>query len=355
RNGEYTDLGVRIKNYSSNDEIIDLILYSNGEMDQIKTISIKNRETQLFVFNEIKVLEFGKVEIDIDDDIKFNNERFFSVKENKKKKVLLISDDNIFLQKALINNQNIELYKSNKEIEKLEGYDLYVIDSSDKVFNVDNGAVLSFNSAVLNLFKFNKFDLTGQLIMNDKELFQYLKGKFYIEKSNSFIDSDNHKKCGLFDSEAIVIKGISNNIKYIALGFDIYDTDFPITPDFPVFIDHSLNYLLEDMDYDSFNVLINDKINSSEKYEVTTPSGSKMKGECQIFERGIFLLKDSGSINYISANIDISEFNQSEKKIDSGVIQEVSSINIKKDISKWFLLLALCLLIIEWVVYKYEK
>lgn len=349
------DLAVRINNLSSQKKSVDLSLYSNGEISNVREIVVDKESIKTYFFKDIDNLKFGKVEIDIDDKNQINNKRYFAINEETKNKVLLISDNNLFLEKALSNLDNIELYKTKDKLSKLEGYDLYVIDSIDNDFEVKSGNILVFNTEINNLIKFEEKNISGNLKIVKDDLFKYLNEKFYISKSNTFVLEENNKIIGYMDNKPIIIKGIKDDIRYIALGFNIYNSDFPVKPDFPVFISQSIDYLLKDkVDFKS-NILVNEMININNKYKTTMPNGKKVKNQVKANDIGIYLLEDDENSYYLSANIDTKEYSKNTKSIKKEINNTIKVKREKKDISKIFLFLALVFLVIEWLVYKYEK
>ena len=60
-----------------------------------------------------------------------DNTYYHVVNENKVKKILLVTDENVFLEKAFGSIENTEVYKTNdvSNITDNDEYDLYVFDN----------------------------------------------------------------------------------------------------------------------------------------------------------------------------------------------------------------------------------
>ena len=74
---------------------------------------------------ETKTLE---VRISPEDALAADNSRFAGLAAAKQQKVLLVSESNLFLEKALSLSDQVELYQTDTLQENLSGYSLYVFD-----------------------------------------------------------------------------------------------------------------------------------------------------------------------------------------------------------------------------------
>lgn len=363
-----------ITNYSETEEQMDLVLYIDNEIYQVKEIDIKANETKNYYFDDIpENINVIKAEIDIDDNLMIDNFRYHIVNSNPNSKVLLLTKENIFLEKALLLSENIELFKSDKALENLEGYELYIFDGMLPEKLPTDGNIIVFDVPLDNQIVEVKNTInSGELKLKDDDLFNYVDLDFNVGETKIF----KNPKWGIpvltTDDNPIIIKGQKLNQKFVVVGFDIHNTDFPLRMGFPIFIQNVLDYSLNLGNQSETSILSGENIDINvlpkttevyliepdeekiklappfplETYENTLETGVytiEQKYNNQVFKSyfvsNIDTIYESGIS--IGSEVDLTNNNKDREKVKVG-----------KNLKSIFIYIALILLAIEWMVYS---
>ncbi len=364
-----------VTNYSNKEYTKDLALYLDDNLIDVKEITIKQNESKNVYWEDVPDGTILKVELDANDSLKDDNVRYHVVNSSKPLKVLLITKGNIFLEKALLLMPNIELYKTNEAREDLSGYNLYVYDEfiSDKL--PSDGNIIVFNPPEENNFIDIKSEITnGEITISDDELFKYVDLDFNINKLKIFNTPNWGENVLIIGNDPVIVKGKRGNQKIIAIGFDIHNTDFALRPGFPIFIQNMMNYTLGINSNFETDVLAGDTIDievmpQSEEVYVINPEGYKtkigppfpivpyentdMSGVYQILQD----YEDKEHISFFTSNINTfreSNINFNINLDESNEHKDLAKHKTNKNLKSLFIIIALALLIIEWVVYNRE-
>ena len=123
----------------------DLIDYLKNKFDVVEINFSELPPYKRDMLSENAKYYVGNVKLNV--EIKEMSFRLFKIIENEKsKKVLLVTEKNVFLEKALNTIENIELYKTN-DISNItdEKYDLYIFDNVTPESIPSSGNVLFVN------------------------------------------------------------------------------------------------------------------------------------------------------------------------------------------------------------------
>ena len=160
--------------------------------------------------------------------------------------MLLVSEQNIFLEKVYRLLPDVELYKTDtKNIEQLKGYSLYIFDGVIPRTLPDDGFFVFWNmpyeNNILYMGAEQKIDkpATTQGYGN-MTLAETLT--FDIEKSKSFDVPMWASTILQANEKPLAIAGEQNGKKVAIFAFDIHDTDLPLQKEFPIFIYNLQNW-----------------------------------------------------------------------------------------------------------------
>ena len=110
----------------------DFSLYNGEELVAVEGVTLQVGESKTLSF-ELDALnsDYLKGELSRKDILMEDNVYYHVVSENKVKKILLVTDENVFLEKAFGVIENTEVYKTNdaSNIIGNDAYDLYVFDN----------------------------------------------------------------------------------------------------------------------------------------------------------------------------------------------------------------------------------
>ncbi|HYF81956.1 MAG TPA: BatA and WFA domain-containing protein [Clostridia bacterium] len=245
-NGKLTAL-VRATNRSKVPLAREISLYGSDKVLDIKNIELSAGETKTVYFEDISTnAPYLWAELTEKDDLAEDNQVYSVVKYTKPSKVLLIASSNVFIEKALSNIKGLELYKTNPGEDIEVGYDLYIFDSAAPVELPKSGSVLLLNPPTGNGIVEVGTELQGGVA----EIMKHPITK-YMENAD-FIVSKLKDMEAPFWSDVLMsvggkpaaLSGEYKGRKTAVLGFDLHNSDFALTTEYPIFIYNLAAYLM---------------------------------------------------------------------------------------------------------------
>ncbi|SHJ47773.1 vWA domain-containing protein [Paramaledivibacter caminithermalis] len=364
---------IDIVNYGNRDVKTDLTIYAGNKIFDVHEIILKANDNKKVYIKEIPNTNIVKAEIDAEDAIRADNVRYCVLNGSKIKKVLMVTTGNIFLEKAITLNENIELYKTNEVLTDVKGYDLYIYDGRLPSSLPTDGNIFILNPSNLDgVVKVNKMIKEGILSVSEDELLRYVDFNISMSKAKILSPPDWAKTFIYSNDEAIGFKGVKGNQKFVVLGFDIHDTDLPLKYSFPIFIQNVLDYTLNLNIQNNTSVLCGQGIEidvspkANEVY-IVDPSENRMKiappfpvsAYNNTNEVGVYTIEQKIEndiyLNYFAVNVNTileSNINQAIEDNDEASIEKNIKKNAMINIKNFFLILALLFLAAEWVVYN---
>ncbi len=144
-----------ITNRGNDDYSGDFYLYGEKELLEATSIELKKGEEITLNFNiEDTDIDYLKGEISGKDAILEDNTFYHVMKNNDDKKVLLVSNKNVFLEKALSVVSKADVIKTNdiSNISEKDRYNLYIFDGMLGEYMPQDGNILIVNPTENNLF-----------------------------------------------------------------------------------------------------------------------------------------------------------------------------------------------------------
>lgn len=253
----------RITNYGEEEVTQDVSLYVNADIVDVQTVTIKPRESETVYFEGQNIARDGsailKAELSGKDSLTADNSQSIAVTADAEKKVLLLSEGNVFLEKALSLDDNVTVYKS-EDIRVLEQdadtYDLYVLDGISLPQEFDTGRFPK-EAAFLFLNYDRDFYDAGYITKDSRQtdtvlyfaespVTEYIEEYFFgITSAYTYELPDwavPFLKTG--DGGVAGYYGVSEGHNVGVLGFDIHNTDFALQTEFPIFMSQLSEALL---------------------------------------------------------------------------------------------------------------
>ncbi|WIV11506.1 BatA and WFA domain-containing protein [Proteiniborus sp. MB09-C3] len=361
-----------VTNYSDEDITFDLSLYVDDALYDVKEISLSPEESTSVYWHDIaENARLLRAEADVDDSLKADNIRHHIVNANSIKKALLVTKSNVFLEKAVSLNNNIELYKTNEITENINGYELYIFDGLAPGELPTDGNIIMIAPTSSDLFKETVIDSGEMKALND-ELFRFVSLDFSISKSKYIGDTSWVEPVLLINDKPVIAKGQKENQKYVLIGFDLHDTDFPLQIDFPIFVQNMLDYSLNMSTQEKTSVLSGESLNlealpRSKEISIIKPNSEKEKlappfplaPYADTEEIGVYTIEqklDKDTVNsYFVSNADTrseSKYELVSIEMQKEIIEMQNKIKGEKNIGNILLLIAILILAVEWVVYN---
>lgn len=360
-----------ITNSGQGDYSSDFSLYGEKELLDVQSISLKSGESKTLYFdiNDFKG-EYFKGELSSKDLIEKDNIYYDIIKGAETRKILLVTQGNVFLEKALTTYPNIELFKTNdsSNINNKDNYDLYIFDNEDPEVMPDKGNILFLNSSSNKYFKLLEGYEGGEVKGVKDSMSKYLNNlSFVISKYKELEIPYWGRKILQVEDKSVGFLGDKDGQIIGSLGFDFHNSDFPLKSEFPVFIHYLSGALLNSgmvskNNFDGGEEILIKGSGLSDNVKIKTPEGkiNEFKGgEYKDWKDiGVYTIQvkneDEVEKEIISINYPVKD----ESNIDLGEISEQDNIKTSKGIKKgmnllpYFIILTLVVVSIEWYLYR---
>jgi len=371
-NGDMINVLSTVTNHSNKNVTFDISLYTDNYLMDVQEIELEPRKSKDIYWNDIdNKVSTLKAEIDIDDVLILDNFRYHVVINKPIRKAIIISEENIFLEKAIALNDGIDLYKSNEILNNLNGYELYIFDGMMPETLPSDGNIIIFDPPENKLFNIEGVQNTGELKLLNDELFKFVDLNFIIGRVKQLEAPSWATPVLLLDDKPVIFKGQNGKQKFVVCGFDIHNTDLPLKVDFPILIQNMLDYTLnlgrqENISIFSGESIEIDVLPKTEKASIVSPSGNRetiappfpLAPYTNTNELGIYKIEQENegivTTTYFTSNIDTfkeSIISMKENNESRGSENVQKRYRSEKSVEDIFLVIAILLLAVEWVVY----
>ncbi|MCM1127885.1 MAG: VWA domain-containing protein [Lachnospiraceae bacterium] len=348
--GSY-DVMVSVVNYSDSEAVFDVSLYDEEEkLIALRQMELAPSESAFCLFEQAPWQ--GQTLKSCIDGIAFDSGARDSLKEDnislavkeQKSRVngLLVGEGNIFLEKAYLAITGESIARSGTDA--LDGYNVVIYDAGQipetegKNRLIFGGAGAESTKTVQNVV----------LNMKDCELTAGLSG-FTIgvntacilalpEGAESFLE---------YGGECVGYYRESDGSKEIVVGFDPRESDFPLRAEFPVFLTNAMVYLTDTSWLTADVYYAGEEITLKPWAEPDELSFDKMPGKAGLYQIGNGEHQETYVVRFqTGAESDGRETADSIGSAEGETLQKV-----KQAVRNLFLLLALALLLVEWIIY----
>ncbi len=408
---------VQVTNKGNQTYTGDLSLYVGSdllgmeELFDVQEITLEQGESKTLHFNILtqELVNLGEVnhdisylkgELSVKDALQEDNTYYYVPNQLKEKKILLVTQSNVFLEKALMTLENCEVYKTTDLalINSDEVYDLYVLDGQDMNLWPQSGNVLMINSTLnlaetkntlvkeLQQAQLNHQNQTENSDVQDishqtkrvegikDNLPDYLSGlNFLTNQANSYKLPHWGKAILQTGDEVIGFMGDKNGQKVGVLGFDLWSSDFVLTTDFPLLIQYLGDELLDTARVSQYNFTSDETItlrrnDIEEEFKVKTLDGKQVElNKGQVSSSNYLGLYQVEVFNHINQHLGSSAIENtliavnypSQKESDlhtelSGeeILGEAGSLKGNKNMTPYIIILLLGVVLTEWYFYR---
>lgn len=353
----------KLSNYSGESVTTDINLYFNDKMADIQNITIPAGESTDVYFEKEKIpdtlsqeeIKKGiviKAEINEKDLLPEDNVSYDIIKDNMNQKVMLVTEQNVFLEKAVLSSGQVEVYKTNNvsHLDEKDDYDLYIFDGTMPKTLPQKGNILFVNpqkNPPNDLFELDKEQEGCYVKTADHVVTQYIGDYSFGVSAYTKIKKPSWAETFLkADKNSIGFIGNIGNRTVAVLAFDIHKSDIALQAEFPMLIAGILRESLES------SLLENNVITAGTYYTLNGVSEQKMVS-------GIYEV--SGSQNEetlnenLAVNFAVSESNLLEKGSQNHETTEnvvaAAEVNTGRDLKNIVLGIILLGLFAEWLVY----
>ena len=346
----------------------DFSLYDGDKLIAVEALNLNVGDNKTLTFdipsidNEVLRGELSRHDLLAEDNV------YYHVLGNKKvNKILLVTEQNLFLERALNNIRNSEVYKTNSlsNLSRGDTYDLYVFDNVTPSTMPSSGSILFINPSSNEYFKVLEGGQGSEAKAVEGEVSNYLDSLTFTLAKYNEIDVPYYGRSFIDVDEATVgFKGTINNRNIAALSFDLHNSDFVLKKEFPILIYELGENLISNGMTGKSNYKYGEKIiangnNLDSVMTITSPnkesfeinSGEEVKGNIQL---GVYKLETENEKELFSVNYP----SEGESDTSKGSIGEIKNatkeINLQRglNLSPIFILLAILIVALEWTMYK---
>ena len=227
----------------------DVNVYFDDKLEFVEQVAkdgefLEPGETKILYFKNIETnASIVKAEINENDSLLNDNIAFDVLLDGTTKKVLFVSEQNVFLEKAIQTLPDIELYKTTNISNIEETFDLYIFDSivPDKL--PKEGNLLFFNptKTVEGLFEVKGSNSGTWVTTKKHEVTSYIED--FTFGVNEVLDIEcpswansllSYKKNNSIETAGFI--GKTNGRVVGVVAFDIHHSDLPLQAEFPILI-----------------------------------------------------------------------------------------------------------------------
>ncbi|MBU5454549.1 vWA domain-containing protein [Caproiciproducens sp. MSJ-32] len=346
----------------------DFSLYDGDKLIAVETLNLNVGENKTLTFdipaidNEVLKGELSRHDLLEEDNI------YYHVLGNKKlNKILLVTEQNLFLERALSNIRNSEVYKTNSlsNLSSSDNYDLYVFDNVTPTTMPSSGSILFINPSSNEYFKVLEGGQGSEAKAVRGEVSNYLEAVTFTLAKYNEIDVPYYGRSFInVDEVSIGFKGTINNRNIAALSFDLHNSDFVLKKEFPILIYELGENLISNGMTGKSNYKYGEKIivnnnNLNSEMTVITPnketfeikSGEEIKGKMQL---GVYKIESEKEKELFSINYPSERESDTSKGSIGEMNNKIKEIELKKgfNLSPIFILMAIGIVALEWSMYK---
>ncbi len=258
--------------------------YADGLLCDVRTATLMAGETQGLRF----VLPQGAVRIWAriveNDGLAADNTRYTALKDSTKQKIAFIGQDNVFLEKALLQRGDVDLVRTTAaDAASIFDCSLFVYDGVMPDPMPEQGAVMILQPTA------SVFGVTPGAQKSPEYGFAMPAGGIAAQLSDhvsfsqvalrQYTPLNGGQPVLVSGSDTLIAAGEESGRRFMVIGFDLHESNWVMKYDFPIFMMHALNYLMPNamqnvQDALCGDVLTLDLDGRTASASVLTPGGS---------------------------------------------------------------------------------
>lgn len=256
---------LEVVNTSPSPADVDLELYGDGELTDIVSLRLEGEETLSRFYPNLsgadKTLE-ARIRLDNDRDLLPADDRAYALlPERRRARIQVVTEGNMYLEAALLLDEYLEVTTiSPSDYPTEAAFDVTIFDGVAPAVAPGSGHILYLNPTddehtpfeVEDEVKSDKRYTLGFDEIDDKSpiVRHVVLGDINIARGHTLDGGKDSKVVGKSFKGALLISGRSEGHGYVALGFDIRESDLPLRVAWPLFLLNTINaFVEEDSDY----------------------------------------------------------------------------------------------------------
>ena len=362
----------RVHHYGKEIVEKEATLYADGMAYDTRKVTLAGNEEVDVVFRDVpSETEILEMRLTPSDVLPADDAMFTGNGKGEKKKVLLVSRGNIFLEKAFSLMKQVECYRAEPENqEAFFGYDLYIFDGAmPAVLPTDGHCMLFQPTAAMGISAGEETEVTADVLGIETADFGEVSDISFALQKGTSLRADWGRTFLTAAGMPLAIYGEKGEQKVVAFGFDLHDSDFPLQTEFPILLHRLLEWYFPERTGGISQVQAGAMMDfplhpASEKAIVKIPSGKEIplappfpvKTFTETGEVGLYTLLEERQGNTTETFFGVNPRTEGESDLSLQGEQteerprENRTIQGNRNLTPLVLLLLLVILWIEWQV-----
>lgn len=366
-----------IENFGASPVETILEFHLNGELLDAKEVRAEPGAASAVIFSNL-MDKSGSVELRLRaaDKLDVDNVAFGTLAKPAPTRILLVADNNFFLERMLAANPDFEVYLATPGQYSGGGdYDVVIFDNFTPP-QLPPGRYLMFN-ALPPLDDFTQEDeaLASPAIIDWNRVHPLAR---YVNFESINIRQAMHVNIPSWahvlaegELSPLIYAFERDQRQVVAVAFDIYQTDWPLRVSFPIFVANTLNWLARSGEVgEAFSLPVGSTVpftaeSGQTRFEVKSPSGEERTLELQEGDTGYYAQTDEIGFYHVAAGDSATQFSVNllsarESNLlpsemlemrDRTVAGNPSALKQNREVWFLFALAALAVLALEWTIY----
>lgn len=365
---------IGLQSFADKKRDFNMEVYLNDQLYDIREESLQKGETKQEILAGLP--EVGgriTVKLDIKDDLAADNIGNTYLTKPKKLSVLLVTNGNLFLERAFSLNPRTDVVKATEAPADVSKFDIAVFDGIEPPDNLPNGGYLLINTDCKQApAKLSKTIANPSIADWSKKnpITAYIDFETVRMEKAQALSISNWGQ-GLIDCEGgtIAASGEDSGKRFVVLGWDLLKSDFPLRVGFPIFVTNCIEWLGgTDGEANCIIAKTGDLVPIEApgigKIDIISPNDDAVdlavNNGSAVFDgteqAGVYKIKSKGKMREFACNLlSTEESNTSPRgKIEIGDKKVASSgggIRTNREFWRIFLLACLALITFEWFAF----
>ncbi|WP_313526219.1 vWA domain-containing protein [Anaerotignum sp.] len=368
----------RLENWGIGGEEKTVSLYVDDTVFDTKSFVLERGESVDVTFRGVpKETHSIMARLFPEDALQADNLRYEGVSSANSEKVLLVTESNLFLEKAMSLIDQVELYKATPEKAKeLSGYGLYIFDGFLPEMLPKDGFIMLFNPPTNDYVTLGaEKSINGTARILDNTGLSDISSISFEVAQGKPIQSSWGKPLVRAENDTLAVFGEYEGRKMAVFGFDLHDSDLPLTAGFPILLYRLVEWYFPQGEAGLTQQQAGQVISfalrpETEKAWVVTPQDEKITVAppfpatpfSQTKKMGFYsLVEEDGNGNQTTKTFGVNPKTQGESDLTLRGEQTVTegttakTIGVGKPLRNILLLLLCIVLMIEWWVNCRER
>ncbi len=244
-------LMARLHNYGNEERKTELKLQAGEALLDVREISLPPGESREIIWEDLDPGNeaFIKASLSRSDVLMLDNQAYAVLEQRDNRRILLVSQANVFLEKSLLLLPGVELYKTSTQDyeEGMDDFDLYIFDSFLPTA-LPRGNILLLDPPVSNSLIPVKGEFTGikqVKPVDNQPLLNYVDlNDWQISKCRQVEVPNWCRPLLQYQEVPLLLVGEKDNRRIAIFTFDLHNSNIPLQTGFPILINNLGSWLL---------------------------------------------------------------------------------------------------------------